>query len=588
VNQSQPPLKKSRLVKVLICMAGAFLVGVAAGHFATGSGLRDRLVKALHRYTGKSGSAATTPDSLTAAWVPLPENLHALEMASIKLSPFETKGRGGALEQIDGNILFASPLGVLGYLTPNLELRLINTRVPLHFDEFEKTDVYKNPSFSSLTYRVLDLLVVRTGPGTADLYASHHRFTGKCFEVVVSKTSLTVDAGNIKPAADGWEEVFVAKPCVPPKNTADLYSGNEAGGRMAMVNGKLWLVLGDLQFNGVDDPTAYSQDPAADYGKLVEIDPRTHQSKILASGMRNPQGLYVAADGTVWETEHGPQGGDEINILRAGANYGWPLVTYGVNYSYGGPRRDWTMSKNQGRHDGFDKPVYAFVPSIGISNVIAPDTSEFPLWRDHLLVGSLTGHTLYLVRVEDGHKVEYAEPLAVNSSVRDMLSLPDGRVAILSDEGNLLLIRNAELAKQRHPDQSGNLQVHASAEVVAAAVKASAIQPIDFGQQMFGYNCNVCHSLTGSLGVGPPLNGVIGRRVGSVAGYHYSPALSGRTEAWTGKSLRKFLKERGGEQYAASPMFVMFKTELPDDQIAALAEFLSRTAASNQAAPPAH
>jgi glucose/arabinose dehydrogenase len=116
-------------------------------------------------------------------------------------------------------------------------------------------------------------------------------------------------------------------------------------------------------------------------GKVVAIDLVTKAARIIASGLRNPQGLLAARDGTIWLTEHGPQGGDEINIVREGANYGWPYVTYCTEYGWR-PLRNWPLNPVQGRHDGYERPAFVFVPSIGISNLIQPDSREFPLWRD--------------------------------------------------------------------------------------------------------------------------------------------------------------------------------------------------------------
>lgn len=80
--------------------------------------------------------------------------------------------------------------------------------------------------------------------------------------------------------------------------------------------------------------------------------------------------------GTLWSTEHGPRGGDEINVLEEGEHYGWPMVTYGTRYG----NQDWPANPNQGRHLGYQAPVYAFVPSIGISNLIQIENELFPYW----------------------------------------------------------------------------------------------------------------------------------------------------------------------------------------------------------------
>ena len=112
-------------------------------------------------------------------------------------------------------------------------------------------------------------------------------------------------------------------------------------------------------------------------GKLVRIELTSGEVEIIAGGFRNPQGFARDADGKLWETEHGPQGGDELNLVRPGLNYGWPYVTHGIQYG----NKIWPYSETQGRHDEFEKPVYAWIPAIGISNLIVSDSRFSPCGR---------------------------------------------------------------------------------------------------------------------------------------------------------------------------------------------------------------
>ena len=120
--------------------------------------------------------------------------------------------------------------------------------------------------------------------------------------------------------------------------------------------------VGDHQFDGFYDSQAVAMDPASDLGKLVEVNIKTGASRHFAVGLRNPQGLAIAPDGRIWETEHGPQGGDEVNLMMEGRNYGWPIVTYGM--AFGNPPKNWPANPKAGSHDGYTRPRYAFVPSI--------------------------------------------------------------------------------------------------------------------------------------------------------------------------------------------------------------------------------
>ncbi len=99
-------------------------------------------------------------------------------------------------------------------------------------------------------------------------------------------------------------------------------------------------------------------------GKLLLVDTERRTAEVYSKGHRNAQGLLVHSSGILWATEHGPRGGGELNRIERGANYGYPLVSYGRDYR----DRVWLYSREQGRHDGFVKPVFTWLPSLGISN----------------------------------------------------------------------------------------------------------------------------------------------------------------------------------------------------------------------------
>src|SRR5262249_46684398 len=132
-----------------------------------------------------------------------------------------------------------------------------------------------------------------------------------------------------------WQTVFESSPCVavdipgqPPH-----FAGIQIGGRLALLSERELLVtLGDNELDGLNSPISAPHDPKSSYGKTVLIDLQDFSSQNFSIGHRNPEGLYADRSGAIWETEHGPQGGDELNLLQRGSNYGWPLETYGVEY----------------------------------------------------------------------------------------------------------------------------------------------------------------------------------------------------------------------------------------------------------------
>lgn len=154
-------------------------------------------------------------------------------------------------------------------------------------------------------------------------------------------------------------------------------------------------------------------------------------------GHRNIQGAALhPVTGELWTHEHGPQGGDEINVMRAGRNYGWPVITYGVNYVIG-------TRIGEGTHKpGMEQPLHKWVPSIAPSGMAFYEGDKFPNWRGNMLVGALRDEML--VRLElNGEKVLKEERLIKNTigRIRDVRVGPDGYVYLLTDEANGVLAR---------------------------------------------------------------------------------------------------------------------------------------------------
>lgn len=141
---------------------------------------------------------------------------------------------------------------------------------------------------------------------------------------------------------------------------------------------------------------------------------------IWSYGHRNPQGLALQpGNGNLWDAEHGPRGGDEINLVTKGANYGWPVITYGMNYNG-------TPITGQTHKEGMEQPQHYWVPSIAVSGIDFYEGDRFPAWRNHLLVGSLAKEQLRLVRIE-GEKVVADELLIQGRGrIRDVVNGPDG------------------------------------------------------------------------------------------------------------------------------------------------------------------
>jgi len=154
-------------------------------------------------------------------------------------------------------------------------------------------------------------------------------------------------------------------------------------------------------------------------------------------GNRNMQGAALHPQtGLLWTHEHGPQGGDEVNVIRAGVNYGWPVITYGVEYGIGTKIGEGTAKP------GMAQPIHYWVPSIAPSGMAFYSGARFPRWRGDLFVGALRGQMLVRLRLE-GEKVVREERLlrGVLGRIRDVRDGPDGYLYLLTDESHGVIAR---------------------------------------------------------------------------------------------------------------------------------------------------
>ena len=218
------------------------------------------------------------------------------------------------------------------------------------------------------------------------------------------------------------------------------------GSRLAFdANGFLFISFGDRQVPPAGDLAAHpSQNLTDHFGTVVRLhdDGRVPTDnpfvgregalpQIWSNGHRNVQGLAIhPTTGDVFATEHGPQGGDEVNVLQPGKNYGWPVVGFGVNYRSG-------SAIHSGTHkDGMEQPVHVWVPSIGTSGLMFYTGDKFPEWRGNLFAGGLSGEQLVRLTL-NGRAVTDSEVLVRRQGrIRDVRQGPDGYIYVAIDDRN--------------------------------------------------------------------------------------------------------------------------------------------------------
>ena len=229
--------------------------------------------------------------------------------------------------------------------------------------------------------------------------------------------------------------------------TDRVSGGHHFGSRIAIANdGSLFITTGERY-----SEKAKSQSLESHLGKVIHITatgdiPANNPFAKTASGLkeiwsyghRNMQGAAIhPVTGALWTHEHGPRGGDELNIPRAGKNYGWPIIGYGIDYS-GAKLHDSAIK------EGMEQPIHYWVPSIAPSGMAFYTSTKFPEWKNSLFIGALAGQHLARLTL-DGDRVIAEEKLLteLGQRIRDVRQGPDGYVYVLTDDRNGKLYRIA-------------------------------------------------------------------------------------------------------------------------------------------------
>ena len=285
------------------------------------------------------------------------------------------------------------------------------------------------------------LLDVITDKGFAQnntIYFCYSERTGNGGRTAVARAKLVDSAA---PRLDEVKVIF--------RQDGPLSTGNHYGCRISQAgDSNLFVTLGE-HFSSRDE----AQNLANHLGKIIRVTPDGAappdnpfvgrdgaKPEIWSYGHRNPQSLAInPANNELWEIEHGPRGGDEVNIIGKGKNYGWPVIGYGIDYS--GAKIHESSSK-----PGMEQPIKYWVPSIAPSGMAFYTGDLFPRWRGSLFTGALAGQ--FLVRLQlNGNAVTSEERILqnLNERIRDVRQGPDGALWLLTDSsaGRLLRITPA-------------------------------------------------------------------------------------------------------------------------------------------------
>ena len=343
-------------------------------------------------------------------------------------------------------------------------------------------------------------------PDRNELAVAYDQFDETLGKLRTAVSVIPIDVATLAATGD-WQTKFTSDPYAPGNS---LFSG----GRMAYRGkDKLYLSLGD---HAIYNPQV-SLDPNTTFGKIVEIDLVNEKWRKISMGHRNPQGLTFIKSGQLISTENGPRGGDDLNIITDGNNYGWPKVSLGTaydSYDFIGVSEDGGV----GRIANYTAPVFAWLPSVAPSQLIQIENFN-PRWDGDLLVGSLKGSSLYRLRLE-ADRVLYSEPIWIGQRIRDLVQTGDGTIVLWTDDTQLLFVSvdKDKLAQKR--------------------------RGLAFLGDIETAGCLGCHHFgpTHAGDSAPTLSNLLNRPIASDA-FPYSPGLRARQGTWTKALLVEFLTD---------------------------------------------
>jgi glucose/arabinose dehydrogenase len=285
-------------------------------------------------------------------------------------------------------------------------------------------------------------------------FAANHQIFFTFFDFVDGTDSNTWVArarlDEAKAALIDAKVIFRAQPAMPSKRL-----GGKTGGRIAIApDGSLFVTIGDRSDS---PPWDVAQRLDTHLGKIIHItadgapapdNPFIGKPGVLpeiwAFGTRSQEGLaFDPKTGRLWEIEHGPRGGDELNIIEKGKNYGWPVIVHGIDYP------GTTIGEGITHKEGMEEPVYYWDPIIAPSGLAFYTGALFPQWQGSVFVGGLRGMVLDRLTIQHD-KVVAEEPLLTDlkARIRDVRVGPDGAVYVLTDSGNSGMSYNTPLTSK--------------------------------------------------------------------------------------------------------------------------------------------
>jgi len=462
-------------------------------------GSENFVEKTISAQESKVGETLNTPDSLIETAI-LPLNKKYTSLTSVSFAK-----AGGALTLVKDKLILLDRLGRLYSYNGETTAKL-SFVTPNNVKDFI-LNYSGTPGINSDALRAHSLAFDKNN---SRLLVSFTRYDEKDITRLVV-ASIAINTEDLT-ASGTWKTIFESQPL---KNKAAI--SQSGGGKIYIKDQFAYLSVGYAAYKEIDNKLyAASQDKDSTFGRIYRINLNNDQNEILSIGHRNVQGISSLNQSEFVSTEHGPQGGDEINLIQKGSNFGWPLETYGTRYGTYDYTFDLPPSTLPGK---LSTPLFSFVPSIGISSIIQIKNFN-SRWDGDLLVGSLKAQSLYRLKYIDG-RIVFSEPIWIGHRIRDAI-LYNNKITLLTDDSNLITLDVNDKALRKNT-KGDNL-----------IAKNSQLA-----------KCIVCHqfSETTPASLAPSLSNIYQRKIGSDTFSRYSPALAGFEGKWSEANLKKFIAD---------------------------------------------
>lgn len=338
------------------------------------------------------------------------------------------------------------------------------------------------------------------------LYASYTKYLNKDKNIFCI-SYIKIDLSSLKSIGD-WTDIFVSSPI------NEAYPSLAGGGKIIIKDRTLYFSIGYADVDvGSSENVPPSQNMNSSFGKIYAYDLDSKKFKILSIGHRNVQGMTFASNGDLLATEHGPQGGDEINLVSNGGNFGWPYATYGTNYGkYTWQYSSLPIDKN------FISPIFSFVPSVALSPIITLHNFN-DRWNGDLIAGSLKAQSLFRIKYRD-NRVIFSEPIWIGKRIRDIIEFDQSTILLLTDDGSLLFMNPDNYRLRENTKDAG----------------------YNFSPELT--RCLTCHHFEQSTptSMAPSLANIWNRKAGSDTFEKYSSGLKKADFVWDENNLRIYLR----------------------------------------------